>query len=85
MSERLSRCTDIVSTQNLDGDHLTELVGSEAASKLKDMVADGNQMISSVEERIRVETSRVKLQRQKSLEVFLTFFVPSQCNEYRIF
>jgi len=69
LSQRLSQCTDIVSTQNQDGDHLTELVGTAAASKLRDMVAHGNQVISSVEERIRVETDRVKLQRQKSLEV----------------
>jgi len=69
LSERLSQCTDAVSTQNQDSRHLTQLVGTEAGSKLKDMVAHGNQMVSSVEERIKVETDRVKLQRQKSLEV----------------
>ena len=69
LSERLSQCTDAVSAQNQDGGRLTELVGTEAASKLKDMVSHSSQVVSSVEERIKLETDRVKLQRQKSLEV----------------
>jgi len=58
-----------VSAQNQDGGRLSELVGTEAASKLKDMVTHGNQIVSSVEQQIKVERERVKLQRQKSLEV----------------
>jgi len=69
LSHRLSECTEAVSAQNQDGGRLTELVGPEAADQLKDMVAHGNQLISSTEERIRVETERVKLQRHRSLEV----------------
>ena len=69
MSERLSQCADAVSAQNQDGSQLAQLVSTEAASKLKEMVAHGNQIVSSVEERIKVESDRVKLQRQQSLEV----------------
>jgi len=58
-----------VSAQNQDGGRLSELVSIEAASKLKDMVTSDSQMVSSVEQRIRMETDRVKLQRSKSLEV----------------
>jgi len=69
LSQRLSECTEAVSSQNQDGGRLSELVGPEAAGKLKDMVAHGNQLISSADERIRVETDRVKLRRHRSLEV----------------
>ena len=71
LSERLSQCSDAVSAHSQDGGRLTELLGTAAANKLKDMVARGNEMVSSVEEQIRVETDRVKLQRQKSLEVLI--------------
>ena len=73
LSERLSQCADAMSAQNQDGGRLSELVGTEAASKLKDMVADNNQVVSSFEDRVRVEVERIKLQRQKSLEVLVCF------------
>jgi len=69
LSRQLSVCTNSLSAQNQDGSRLGEVVGTEAASKLKDMVDRSNQMASSVKERIRLESDRTKLQRQKSLEV----------------
>lgn len=69
LSHQLSVCTNSLSAQNQDGSRLGEVVGTEAASKLKDMVDRSNQMASSVKERIRLESDRAKLQRQKSLEV----------------
>ena len=59
----------MLSSQNQDGGRLSELVATEAARKLKDMVADSNQMVSSIKERIKEESDHVKLQRHKSLEV----------------
>ena len=66
-----------MSAQSQDGGRLSELVGTDAASKLKDMVAQDSQIVGSFEDRVRVEADRVRLQRQKSLEVFEKCF---QCS-----
>jgi len=64
-----------MSAQSQDGGRLSELVGTEAASKLRDIVAHNSQVISSFEDRVKGEVERVTLQRQKSLEVLQCFSV----------
>ena len=64
-----------MSAQSQDGGRLSELVGTEAASKLRDIVAHNSQVVSSFEDRVKGEVERVTLQRQKSLEVLQCFSV----------
>ena len=64
-----------MSAQSQDGGRLSELVGTEAASKLRDIVAHNSQVVSLFEDRVKGEVERVTLQRQKSLEVLQCFSV----------
>jgi len=69
LQRRLSECHDTIATQNQDGGRLTGLVGGDGANKVKDMTDQADKMVITLDKKIKEETERVKLQRQKSLEV----------------
>lgn len=74
LQRRLSDCHSAISTQHDDGNRLSSLVGGDAANKVKEMVAHGSKMVNVLSDKVNVEAERVKLQRQKSLEVIISLF-----------
>jgi hypothetical protein len=73
LQQRLSECHNAIAIQNEDGGRLSNLVG-DGASKVKELVDQGSQMINVLSEKVKAEAERVKLQRHKSLEVLNFFF-----------
>lgn len=73
LQRRLSECQNVISSQSEDGSRLSSLIG-DGANKVKDLVDQGSQMINVLNEKVKAEAERVKLQRHKSLEVLIASF-----------